>query len=76
MEGKYLFGCVCIITLGCIQIGAFALGIDGQVLSFTTTAIGGIIAFLLGLNITSPAQKTALKTAIDEIIEKTTKPKQ
>lgn len=74
MEPKYLFGSICVIILGVIQISAFILGVDGQVLAFTTAGITGLITFLLGINITSPATKTAIHESISEILDHYKKP--
>jgi len=52
MSEKWLFGIVSIIVLGVIQIAAFMLGIDGQLMIITTNAIVGIITFLLGMDVT------------------------
>lgn len=68
IEGKYVFGSVAVGTLGTIQVIAFALGIDGQVLSMTTAGITAIITFLLGINITSPAQKVAVRETVTAIL--------
>ena len=70
MEPKWIFGIVCVIVLGAIQVSAFILGIDGQVFAGTTGTITAIIGFLLGWNIVSPAQKATVKEVVETIINK------
>jgi hypothetical protein len=45
---KYVFGCVCIGSLVGLQLGAWYFGFDGQITVLCTTAIGSIIAFIIG----------------------------
>lgn len=68
IEGKYIFGLGSIITLGLIQITAWLIGSNGQINTMITGAIIGIITFLLGLNLPSPAEKKAINDAITSII--------
>ena len=69
MDPKYTFGMVCVAALVIIQGIAFIAGSNHQVLSFTTTAIGSLIAFLLGLNLPSPAEKKAIAEFRNTVIE-------
>ena len=69
IEGKYIFGIVAVICLCIIQGIAFLTGHNGQILSFTTAGITSLITFLLGLNITSKAQNTAMEHLVKEILD-------
>ena len=52
MNEKFIFGIVAIIIFAVIQIGAFVMGFNGQVLTITTNAIVAIVSYLLGVDIT------------------------
>jgi hypothetical protein len=67
MEGKYVFTTVTVCVLGAIQIIAFVLGVDGQVLAFTTAGITALVSFILGLNITPPSTKAKIVEEITAI---------
>lgn len=54
---KYIFGSIAIASLVGLQLGAWYFGYDGQVFSFTTSAIVAILAFITGVNLTSIAAK-------------------
>ena len=71
IKPKWLLGIVGICGLTAIQIVAFITNHNGAILSITTGGIMSIISFLIGFNMTSPAQKTAVREAIDTILEKT-----
>lgn len=68
IEPKWILGMVAVCGLTAIQIVAFITGHNGQVLAITTGGIMTVIGFLLGVNVTSPAQKTAVREAITSII--------
>jgi len=68
IEWKYMFGSIAVGSLAIIQIVAFYIGHDGAMVSFTTSSITAIVAFLLGLNIPSPSQKIATREAVTAVI--------
>jgi uncharacterized membrane protein YjjP (DUF1212 family) len=54
---KYTFGAIGIICFVALQIVAWILGYDGQVFTFSTSAISGILMFLTGVNLTEQYYK-------------------
>ena len=57
-EPKHIIGLVAMLCFCGIQITAFVMGYNGQILTITTNALIGIIGYLLGIDIT---QKKVLK---------------
>ena len=73
MEIKWFFGFFCVGALTVIQLGAFVLGIDGQIFTATSSIITALITFLLGININIAKTTKAVTSTNMELIEQINK---